>query len=104
MYWNDGLVPGKYLPVHLMLVPFLLILYHFLMSYQVKVCLILTVMVGGGFGFGPKSGSTGLTGLTGLGGLGGGVGFGNGPFLGGTGRGAGFGFGGNGFGFGHLVW
>lgn len=103
MYWNDGLVPGKYLPLHLMLVPFLLILYHFLMSYQVKVCLILTVMVGGGFGFGPKSGSTGLTGFFGFG-LGGGVGFGNGPFLGGIGLGAGLGFGGNGFGFGHLVW
>jgi len=103
MYWNDGLVPGKYLPLHLMLVPFLLILYQFLMSYQVKVCLILTVMVGAGFGFFPKSGSTGLVGFFGLG-LGGDGGFGNGPFLGGTGGGVGFGFGGDGFGFGHLVW
>ena len=104
MYWNVGLVPGKYLPFHLMLVPFLLCLYQFLMSYQVKVCLILTVIVGGGFGFGPKSGSTGLVGLVGFVGLGGGFGFGNGPFFGGTGGGVGFGLGGCGFGFGHLVW
>lgn len=101
MYWNVGLVPGKYFPYHLMLVPFLLSLYQFLMSYQVKVCLILVVMVIGFFGFGPKSGSTGLVGFFGFLMIGG---FGNGPFLGGILGGQTVGFGGFVFGFGHLVW
>lgn len=58
-------------------------------------------MVTGGFGFGPKSGSTGLVGLVGFLIIGG---FGNGPFLGGILGGQTVGFGGYFFGFGHLVW
>jgi hypothetical protein len=80
-------------------VPFLLTLYHLIMSFQVKVYLDgLSSFTGGLVGFGPKFGSTGFLGFVGLGGLGG---FG----LGGTGigLGAGLGFGAGGSGLGILV-
>lgn len=99
---NGALVPLKDLSVHLMEVPFLLVLYHLTMSLQVKVYLNgLPWFTGGLVGFGPKFGSTGLVGLVGLGGLGGLGGFG----LGGTGigLGAGLGFGAGGSGLGILV-
>jgi hypothetical protein len=59
MYWNLGLVPGKYFPFHLRPVFLLLAWDPATMSCQVKVCLIFVPFVGSfGYGFGPKSGST----------------------------------------------